>query len=412
MAKVLTQISIQNMRAAPKQYERPDGGCRGLRVVVHPTGNKSFILRFRHGGRTRKLTLGSVLIGATEATPQLGAPMSLAGARALAAEALRKVALGGDPAAEKVRGADALPDTFRGIAEEFLRRRGPKLRTLSQRKSDLELCYPSLGSLPVAAIKRGQYTRVFDHIADNNGPVRADRTLAAVKCLLTWHAERSDFLSPLGRGGRRIKPKDLKRKRTLSDDELRRLWLAAEAYSGPFGAYLRFTTLTATRRGESAGLRWDELSDAGRTWIIPGAKYKTDRDIVVPLSDAAQRIVAAQPRRGAYVFSADGSRPLGGFGDRKKDFDKVSGVKGYRLHDLRRTARTLLGRAGISADIGEKCLGHVNVGVRDTYDRHEYQAEKTAAFEALAALVERIVRPPAMAIPDIEVERVKRGVRR
>jgi integrase len=75
--------------------------------------------------------------------------------------------------------------------------------------------------------------------------------------------------------------------------------------------------------------------------------------------------------------------------------DAASGVTDWRLHDLGRTARSLMSRAGVSADIAERCLGHVIPGVRGVYDRHEYLDEKRQAFEALAAQIERIVNPPA-----------------
>jgi integrase len=65
------------------------------------------------------------------------------------------------------------------------------------------------------------------------------------------------------------------------------------------------------------------------------------------------------------------------------------------LHDLRRTARSLMSRAGVSPDHAERCLGHVIGGVRETYDRHEYHIEKLQAFEALAAQIERIINPPS-----------------
>jgi hypothetical protein len=200
----------------------------------------------------------------------------------------------------------------------------------------------------------------------------------------------------LARSDRRVKMKDLARDRVLSDDELQKLWLAAEKYPGPFGAYLRFTLLTATRRSESAACRRSEIGNGGGTWIIPGGRYKSGKDMVIPLSETARKIVAAQPvlSGGDYIFGADGSRPMGGFDARKADFDKIAGIHNYRLHDLRRTARTLLSRAGVPADIGERCLGHLPGGVRGTYDRHAYQVEKAAAFEALAAQIERIVRPP------------------
>jgi integrase len=108
------------------------------------------------------------------------------------------------------------------------------------------------------------------------------------------------------------------------------------------------------------------------------------------------------------VFSADGSRALGDFGDRKVRFDKACGVENWRLHDLRRTSRTLLSRAGISADIAEMCLGHVLTGVRGTYDRHSFENEKRHAFEALAALIDRIVHPPEAEVADIAAARRKR----
>ena len=67
----------------------------------------------------------------------------------------------------------------------------------------------------------------------------------------------------------------------------------------------------------------------------------------------------------------------------------------WRLHDLRRTARSLMSRAKVPTDHAERALGHVMGGVRETYDRYEYLDEKKAAFEALAGVVELILNPPA-----------------
>src|SRR5215471_18806524 len=84
----LTDIAIQHLKPGAVQYEKPDPGARGLRVVVHPTGRRSFVVRYRNAaGRTRKLTL----------TPGI----TLAAARKLAADALLEVAQGRDPAAAK-----------------------------------------------------------------------------------------------------------------------------------------------------------------------------------------------------------------------------------------------------------------------------------------------------------------------
>jgi len=94
------------------------------------------------------------------------------------------------------------------------------------------------------------------------------------------------------------------------------------------------------------------------------------------------------------VFTTTRVGPLKQFAAPKAKLDAVAGLSGYRLHDLRRTSRSLLSRAGINSDVGEKCLGHLphNVIIQ-TYDRHRYLAEMAHAFEALAALIEHIVNP-------------------
>src|SRR4029078_13015525 len=88
---------------------------------------------------------------------------------------------------------------------------------------------------------------------------------------------------------------------------------------------------------------------------------------------------------------------------RKQELDqKLGDVPHWTLHDLRRTARSLMSRAGVRPDIAERVLGHAITGVEGVYDRHLYDTEKAEALAKLATLVERIVHPPAgnvMALP-------------
>ena len=84
---------------------------------------------------------------------------------------------------------------------------------------------------------------------------------------------------------------------------------------------------------------------------------------------------------------------MGGYERHKQAIDEASGVSGWVIHDLRRTARSLLSRAGVASDHAERCLGHVIGGVRGVYDRHEYFDEKAKAFEALSQQVQRIIDP-------------------
>lgn len=127
----------------------------------------------------------------------------------------------------------------------------------------------------------------------------ADRVLAAVRKLFNWVATRDDdFRSPIVKGMSRRKPSE--RKRSLDDDEIKEVWAACDATKPPiYGLLVRFLLLTGQRREEVAAARWKEIS--GDTWIIPAERYKMKIPNVVPLSKAAQAVVAGLPRIGAYV---------------------------------------------------------------------------------------------------------------
>jgi integrase len=234
---------------------------------------------------------------------------------------------------------------------------------------------------------------LLDHIQDSNGAGQADNTLAIIRRLLNWHAVRSDdFRTPIVPGMGRRKPSEHTRSRVLNDDELRAVWKAADSAEGPFGGYVTFLLLTAARRNEAAHMRWSEIN--GSDWTLPAARNKTKVDLTRPLSAAALSVLAKMPRIAGsdFVFSADGRR-LGGMTRRKADFDRASGVTGWTLHDLRRTARSLMARAGVPSEHAERCLGHVPGGVEGVYDRHGYRDEMLIAYEKLSTLIGQIVDP-------------------
>jgi integrase len=134
---------------------------------------------------------------------------------------------------------------------------------------------------------------------------------------------------------------------------------------------------------------------SGADWTIPAIRHKSKCDFLLPLSSAALAVLDQIPhigRRSAFVFTTDGERPISGFSKFKAAFDKRCGVAGWTLHDLRRTARTLMSRAGVPADHAERAVGHVIPGVRGVYDVHEFYAEKKQAFEALAIEIKKAAR--------------------
>jgi integrase len=80
-------------------------------------------------------------------------------------------------------------------------------------------------------------------------------------------------------------------------------------------------------------------------------------------------------------------------------WSSVSLASGWVIHDLRRTARSLMSRAGVQPRHAEMALGHVVAGVEGVYDRHRYLDEKRLAFEALAQQIGRILNPESNVIP-------------
>ena len=397
MSKVLTDISIRNMKPAKARREVPDPGARGLYVVIQPSGLKSFAVRYRYAGMPRKLTL------------QTG--ITLAAARKATADALYEVEQGRDPSTAKRQAKQvhraAAENTFRAVAEEYFKREGGRLRTAVARQNDLERhVYPTLGDRPITEIRRSDLIRLLDKVEEGKplgvkgGARMADLALAYIRRIMNWHATRSDdFRSPIVRGMARVKAKERARERTLTDDELRAVWKAADGIQGPFGLYVQFLLLTAARRSEAAEMVRGEL--IGTDWTLPADRNKTKVDLVRPLSAAALAVLAKVPKLAGcqFVFSTDGKNPISGFTRFKDNFDKACGVTGWTLHDLRRSARSLMSRAGVNSDHAERCLGHVIAGVRGTYDRHEYYAEKLRAFEALAAQIGFILDPKENVIP-------------
>jgi integrase len=132
------------------------------------------------------------------------------------------------------------------------------------------------------------------------------------------------------------------------------------------------------------------------------------------LPPAALAIIQAQPRVAGneHVFPGrmrgDYAGPFKGLGQSKAVMDARTGMSGWTVHDLRRTARSLMSRAGVLPDIAERVLGHAIVGIRGTYDRFEFRDEKALALMQLAALIDGIVHPRANVVPMTKPKRQRR----
>jgi integrase len=363
---------------------------KGLGLVVTRAGHSSYVVQYRNRqGVSRRMT------------PPPPGPPTLTAARTWAKKITGAVADGRDPLDEERKAAAAGSNALKAICEEYLDREGGKLRTVEDRRAVFErLVYPTLGKHQIGEIKKSEIVRLLDRIEDERGPRMASLTLAYLRKVMNWHAARDDdFLSPVVRGMARGGA--TRRDRVLDDDELRAVWKAADELETPFARMVQFILVTGVRRNEAARMTRDELH--GADWLIPAARIKGKRDFLVPLSDKAQKVLATLPdlgkARNRPLFTSDGKRAIRGFGKAKEAFDKACNVTGWTIHDLRRTARTLLTRAGVASDHAERCLGHAIGGVRGVYDRHEYYDEKKAAFEKLSGQIDRILHPAANVVP-------------
>ena len=253
----------------------------------------------------------------------------------------------------------------------------------------------------MTSITRGDVAKLLDGIEDKRGPVAADNALTTLSGIFTWLEARDDsFTSPITKKMRRTSIKGRARERILSDDELRAVWKQAEA-NGTFGALVRVLLLTGQRRDKVASMRWQDVTIDG-SWSIPTEDREKGNAREIELPATAIEIIKAQPRfaDNPHVFAGRNGSYSTGYSKSKKAFDaKLECIGPWTLHDLRRTARSLMSRAGIRPDISERLLGHAIAGVEGTYDRHQYREEKAHALAALSSLIESIVRPVDKVVP-------------
>jgi integrase len=385
MRKRLTPALVLHPPLPPGDLDRHviwDEVQPGFGLLITCGGHKSYVVQYRAKGRSRRLHLKSGL--------------NLLAARKEARAILGAVATGGDPLSERRAAERVKSDTLEAITREYLAREGKLLRTTKQREKVLErLVLPRLGARPIEDISRTEVVRLLDRIEDESGAPMADQVLAYLRRVMSWHANRSEFRSPIVGGMSRSNPEKRKRQRILSDSELKAVWMGAEAMGGVYGPFVQFLLLSAVRRNEAAGMRRSEVT--GHQWLVPQERDKINLGFMVPLTAAAEAVLGKLPviGDGDLYFTHDGKRALGGFNKFKARLDGICGVKDWRLHDLRRTSRTLMSRAGVLTDIAERVLHHKVGGVRGVYDVYEYAAEKREALERLAALLGRIIDPPA-----------------
>src|SRR5262245_42042776 len=352
----LSDQGVAALKPRAKRYTFPDPELPGHYIRVQPNGSKSFVVVARDPrGKQHWRTVGAP-------------PMSIDDARDAGRKIIRSI-------------REASPDSFEGVASELFKRYVIKksLRSAPELQRFLQVhLLPEWSGRDFTSIKRSDITKLLDYIEDEHGARQADYALDIVRRICNWRATRDDnYSSPLVRGMRRTNPKETVRSRILTDDEIRALWAATDPTKS-FDGVVRMLLLTAQRLDKVCSMRWDDMSEG--VWTIRTEAREKGNGGELALSSLAMDIIRARPRSSGLVFPSREGNQLGGMAKYKRRLDRDSGVSGWVLHDLRRTARSLMSRAGVRSEIAERVMGHAIAGVEGVYDRHTYREEKAHAL--------------------------------
>jgi integrase len=286
-----------------------------------------------------------------------------------------------------------LGEAYETFKTDYIARR--KERTQRDYKRMIEKHFlPTLKSKRMDAITSYMLSAITDGLADT--PSEQAHAQVVCRIFFRWAIRpqrRYISINPLE--GMQI-AKSKKRKRILTDDELRAVWIAAGQIEGDFGEIVRLLILMGQRRGETGALADSYYSHNQQTVTFPGEITKNNREHTFPVGPMASAIIhrrVQQERESALLFQAKGSElPFSGWSKCKKELDKLAHIAHWTLHDLRRTFRTNLGRLRVRPDIAERLVNHISARteMEETYDLYTYLPEMREAIEKWEAFVNSV----------------------
>ena len=374
---MLTELTLRQATArGGTRTEIWDERVPGFGVRISPSGIKTFVLMYYVAGKKRRLTLGRYPI------------LSLVDARRKALAALSLVAHGSDPQSE--RHAARGHYQFTAVIEDFVRVHCARHNRESHARETERILRSRFVAewqgRDIRDIARADVLRVLDNAVEAGTPSAANHALSAIRKLFNWCVERGIIESSPCVHISRPAPHN-SRDRVLSEDEIADVWIAARKLSAPFSQIVQLLLLTAQRRGEVAGMCWDEIDWRERTWTVPPDRTKNKRVQTLPLSYLTIEVLQSVPKvHDRFVFPARGNDAAApsGFSKIKRRLDSLSGVSSWTLHDLRRTAATRMASAGVAPHVIERILNHSTGllgGVAGIYNRFQYLPEMRHALE-------------------------------
>ena len=404
------------------KYKMPEGRreailfeeATGLGVRISQTGQVSFIvqLKLKDGGRHRE-TLGAY--GKLTIDSARAAAQALAGKIAMGVDLQQERAEAEAKVKAKAEAEEAKKFTVGVLIDQWRRRhlnaKRPQYALRAFR--NVERTFKTLLKVPAVSVKRADVRKALEAFLEPQtvkragrgnrtvgGPSAARNAAASLKAAFKWAA--SGDVELLGENplvGLSLPGSATERERTLTADEARRVYAAADRLAYPGREFIKLLMLTGARRAEIAGLRWDEIvtvDDGSKAIVLPGARTKTGAPHHVSLSSEALKVIAECTRRRVvgcpYVLTSDGRQSFANF-NRVKDWldealEKDGGaIPPWRLHDFRRTIVSTLAAKPhrfnpVTLDL---LLGHqpsTLSPVARIYQREEHLDDRAAALQA------------------------------
>lgn len=346
---------------ANKQIEYFDAGLPGLVLRISYGGTKTFLALHYVNQKTKWYKLGRYHPDGTntfpdpessEARPQ---HLTLSGARDAARKFFAKPSAFLSPKAPNLA-----KSSFKVVAETYLEKHAAGFRS----KPELERClkkyvYPKWEDRAFASLRRSDLVSLRSDIADQHGPRQADSVFSIVRAILRWFEAEGgddDYVAPVTRRKSKSAVESHGRERVLSDAEIKLVWNAAG--DGQYGSLLKLLLLTAQPRDKVATMRWDDIESD--VWTIAREPREKSNAGSLRLPPLAMKILSNIPEiaDNDFVFAGRyGNKPLNSFSSLKEEIDKKlpADMPRWTLHDLRRTARTILADLNVPDRIAEQC---------------------------------------------------------
>lgn len=404
---MLNEMKLRALKPTEKMYKVADRD--GMYVAVLPSGVVSFRFDYRFNGRRETLTLGTY--GPSGIT--------LAEARGRLVDARRLIASGVSPAAEKRRKKDQLASakSFGHWAREWVVKYKMAESTRAMRLSVIERdLLPAFDKRKLAEVTDVDLRALCDKIVARGAPATAVHAREIVMGVFDWAILKGEKATNPAHAVRPCSIATFEaRERALSPEEVGVAFRLLEQVSTqPTNRLaLRLVLLTMIRKGMLVGAKWEEIRWKDAIWEVPAARMKGRKTHLVYLSQQALDIlVALQTCAGSSPYIVPGRYD----GDRSISMATLNQVTKliciraverslplahFTVHDLRRTASTLLHEAGFNSDWIEKCLAHEQRGVRAVYNKAEYAAQRRDMLQQWADMVDSWIAGSGAAVVPI-----------